>query len=154
MISVEDLLWFIDEALDGMVSIVTELGDELANASPDLPGASSPFAVLTHCLGVVEHWAGHVIAGREVVRDRDAEFVASGTVDDLLRRVELVRRQLDVDLAALDPAAPPLGVVKVEDAVLPLGRTQRGALLHIYEELAQHRGHMEVTRDVLLAEAH
>jgi hypothetical protein len=36
-----------------------------------------------------------------------------------------------------------------EDAALPIGRTQGGALIHIYEELAQHRGQMELTRDVV-----
>jgi hypothetical protein len=32
-----------------------------------------------------------------------------------------------------------------------MARTQGGALLHIYEELAQHRGQMEITRDLLWA---
>ena len=30
-------------------------------------------------------------------------------------------------------------------------RTQGGVLLHVYEELAQHLGQLEVTRDVLLS---
>jgi len=43
------------------------------------------------------------------------------------------------------------GTVNVEDAELPIGRSQGGALVHVYEELQQHRGQMEITRDVLLA---
>ena len=151
LISVDDCLVYIDDALDGMVAIVSELGDDLANRRLDVTGANSPFALLTHCLGVMEYWAGHVVAGREVERDRDAEFRAHGAVDDLLARVERVREQLRADLAALDSGAPPRGYVDPEDADLPLGRTQGGALIHLYEELAQHRGQMEVTRDVLLA---
>ena len=77
MISSDDCLWFIDDALNGMIAIVSDLGDDLANAKPVLPGANSPFAVLTHCLGVMEYWAGAMIAGRDVVRDRDAEFAAA-----------------------------------------------------------------------------
>ncbi len=33
----------------------------------------------------------------------------------------------------------------------PAGRSCGGVLVHSYEELAQHRGRMEVTRDVLRA---
>jgi hypothetical protein len=151
VISVEDLLFYVDEALGGMVEIVTGLGDELANSRPDLPGANSPYAILTHCLGVMEYWGGEVIAGRTISRDRDAEFRASGPVDALVESARRARRQLEADLATLEPSAPPRGNLDPEDAALPLGRTQGGALVHLYEELAQHRGQMEGCRDVLLA---
>jgi hypothetical protein len=41
--------------------------------------------------------------------------------------------------------AKPLETISVQD-YLPLGRTQGGALIHIYSELAQHRGQMEICR--------
>jgi hypothetical protein len=149
MISTEDYLWYVDEALDGMVAIVTELGDERANSRPDIPGANSPYVLLHHCLGVMEFWGGHVVAGRTVVRDRDAEFRARGPVDELVTRTRRARRQLAADLATAELAAPPRGALDHEDSALPIGRTQGGALVHIYEELAQHRGQMEGCRDVL-----
>jgi hypothetical protein len=151
MISVEDYLYFVDTALDGMVSIVTELGDELANQRLDVPGANSPYAILIHCLGVMEYWGGHVVAGRTVQRDRPAEFRASGAIVDLVDRVRVARRQLRSDMANLEPTAPPRGTSDRHDLESPIARTQGGALIHIYEELAQHRGQMEVTRDVLLS---
>jgi hypothetical protein len=151
MISVEDYLFFVDEALDGMVGIVTELGDELANRRPDLPGSNSPYVVLTHCLGVMEYWAGHLVGGRSVERDRDAEFRAAGSVADLVDRTDQARRQLQADITNLEPFAPPRGQPQPKDAGLPLASTQGGALIHLYEELAQHRGQMEGCRDVLLA---
>jgi hypothetical protein len=151
MISVEDYLYFVDEALEGMVAIVTELGDELANRRLDVSGANSPFAVLYHCLGVMEYWGGELVAGRTIERDRDAEFRSAGRVDELIGRTRRARRQLDADIADLEPLAPPRGTPRPEDVDLPLARTQGGALVHIYEELAQHRGQMEVTRDVLRA---
>jgi hypothetical protein len=151
MIDVDDFLYFVDEALEGMVTVVTELGDELANRRLDLPGANSPYAVLYHCLGVMEYWGGAMVAGRNIERDRDAEFRATGDVSDLVRRTRQARRQLDADLADLEPLAPPQGTPQPEDADLPLARTQGGVLMHVYEELAQHRGQMEVTRDVLRA---
>jgi hypothetical protein len=151
MIDVDDYLWFVDRSLDGMVDIVTELGDELANARLPVPGANSPYVVLTHCLGVMEYWGGHVIAGRTISRDRDAEFTASGTVDDLVAATRRAREQFTIDLRALDPGAPARGEpFYPDDADLPLARTQGGAAVHVYEELAQHFGQMEVTRDLLL----
>lgn len=149
MISTEDYLSYVDEAIDGMVAIVEELGDGRANARPDIAGANSTFAILTHCLGVMEYWGGHIVAGRTIERDRAAEFQATGKVADLVAKTRQAQRQLVADLADLDPWAPPRGRPQPGDADLPLGRTQGGALVHIYEELAQHRGQMEVTRDLV-----
>jgi hypothetical protein len=149
MISVEDYLFYVDDALDAMTGIVTELGDELANRRPDLAGANSPFAILTHCLGVMEYWAGHAVAGRSVHRDRPAEFRATGRVADLVEQVKAQRARFGADVAGSEPSAPPRGALPAGDAALPLGRSQGGALLHVYEELAQHRGQLELTRDVL-----
>jgi Protein of unknown function (DUF664) len=151
MIDVDDFLYFVDEALEGMVTMVTELGDDLANRRLDVPGANSPYAVLFHCLGVMEYWGGAMVAGRTIERDRDAEFRASGPVAELVRRTRQARRQLDADVAGLEPLAPPRGTPEPEDADLPLARTQGGVIMHVYEELAQHRGQMEITSDVLRA---
>ena len=150
MIPADDYLYFVDQALNGMVKIVTDLGDELANQRPDVPDTNTPYAILTHCLGVMEYWGGALVAGRAVERDRDAEFRASGPVDELVGRVPLARHQLALDVAGLEPAAPLRGVPDPEDDGLPLATSQGGALIHIVEELAQHRGQMEVSRDVLL----
>jgi DinB superfamily len=151
MISVDDYLWYVDIQLDGMVGIVSDLGDDLANQRPDIPASNSPYVVLNHCLGVMEYWGGHVVAGRTIVRDRPAEFRAAGPVDELVARAERARGQLADDLRYLEPAAPPRGATDPEDDGLPLTRTQGGALIHLYEELAQHHGQMEGCRDVLLA---
>src|SRR5262249_13421202 len=149
----DDYLWFVDQALDGMVEIVTQLGDDLANRRPDVPGGNSPYVLLTHCLGGIEWWAGYVLTGRPVARDCDAEFAAHGPRACLRARVAEQRRPVADDMVGLDPLAPPaVGQEELEeDADLPIGRTQGGVLLHIYEELAQHRGQMEGIRDALLA---
>jgi hypothetical protein len=148
---IDDYLWFVDQALDSMVGIVGQLGDVDANRRPAVEGANSPYAILTHCLGVVEYWGGHVVAGRPVQRDRDAEFEAQGTVAELAARAGRARRQLEADLSVLGSSAAPRGAVAPADADLPFGRSQGGVLLHILEELTQHLGQMELTRDVLVA---
>jgi hypothetical protein len=146
-----DFLYYVDDALDGMLGIVRDLGDELANRAPDLPGANSPYAIVTHCLGVMEYWGGYRVAGRAIERDRAAEFRARGTVRELAERVAAARARLRADIADLDPTAPPHGEPDPGDASLPLARSRGGVLVHIYEELAQHRGQLELTRDVLRA---
>jgi hypothetical protein len=144
----DELLRFCDEALVAMRDIVVDLGDELANRRPDLPGANSPVQILTHCLGVTAWWAGAVNLGRPVDRDRDAEFEAVCRVGDLAIDVEAARRQFHDDVAAADPGAAPAGPEDRNEYA-----TQGAVLLHVYEELAQHRGQLELTRDVVRAEA-
>lgn len=148
-ISDEDYLWFAARALDGMAAILTELGDERAGRRPPLPGANTPYAIVTHCLGVLEFWAGSLVAGRVVERDREAEFTASGPVGPLIERVAAAKEQLRADLSVAEPTAPLRGPAPVKYADTPAGRTQGGALQHVYEELAQHHGQLELTRDVL-----
>jgi hypothetical protein len=46
------------------------------------------------------------------------------------------------------PFGPARGDRHAEDATLPLARTQGGALLRIDVDLAQHRGQMEITRNL------
>lgn len=151
MITVDEFMYFADVALDGMVGIVEEMGDDEANRRPGLPGANSPYAILTHCLGVMEYWGGEMIAGREIVRDREAEFVAVGGVGELVGRVRAARGTLLRDLETLEPAEPPRGTPRDRDLETPMGRTQGGVVLHIYEELAQHHGQMQLTHDLLRA---
>jgi hypothetical protein len=148
LIREDEYLYFVDRALDGMAQILGDLGDELANRRPALPGANSPYAILTHCLGVLDYWVGVRVAGRSVARDREAEFRASGPVRELLERVEVAKQQLRADLALADTEAP------LRPDPRPASRpdlTQGGALIQAYKELAQHHGQLELTRDVLLA---
>lgn len=149
-LTLDDFLWYVDDCLDAMLDIVTGLGDDLANRSLDVPGANSPYAILTHCLGVVDWWSGEMVAGVDVERDRAAEFTAHGPVAELPDAVHRTRARLVDNLASLDPVAPPARPGDEELLAYPYGRTQGGVLLHVFHELAQHLGQMEVTRDVLL----
>ncbi|GAA2874047.1 hypothetical protein Acy02nite_31980 [Actinoplanes cyaneus] len=153
MTAKDDYLYFAGRALDGMAAIVAGLGDELANERPALPGANSPYALLTHCVGVIDYWSGTLVAGRSVCRDREAEFTAAGPVAPLLIEVAAVRERLAGDVAGArcdaplhaDPDRSFQGPVRHLD--------QGGALLHVYEELAQHHGQMQILGDLIRAGA-
>jgi len=147
-------LLFVNRAIDGMVAIVGELGDPLASAQPELPGANSPQVILQHCLAVLDYWGGHVVAGRDVHRDRTAEFRASGTVSALISAAAAARQQFADDLATAEPGAPVRRPPLASTWQGPELPTQGHALLHILAELAQHHGQAELTRDILRERLH
>jgi Protein of unknown function (DUF664) len=150
-VAVTDYLWFVDLALGEMAGIVERLGDDLANRRPPFRGANSPFVILTHCLGVMEYWGGATVAERAVRRDRAAEFTARGDVGGLLRRTEQARRRLREDLVDFDAAARPANVRRDPSDPVPYTESKGAVLLHIVEELFQHLGQMEITRDAIVA---
>ncbi|HSP59875.1 MAG TPA: DUF664 domain-containing protein [Ornithinimicrobium sp.] len=151
-LATDDLLWFVDRALDGMLATCRSLGDDLVNARLAVEGSNSPAAIVVHCVGVMDFWAGHKVAGRPNDRDRAAEFRATGTVADLETRVASGRQRFAEALGSADWAAPCRGQDRPETHAVPVGRTQGGALVHVLEELCQHRGQLEVTADVLRSE--
>jgi uncharacterized damage-inducible protein DinB len=96
---------------------------------------------------VCARWASTVNLGEVVPRDRDAEFAAVGKVADLAAETDRLREALAGWVSRADPTARPANPAEGEDP----GMTQGAVLLHVYEELAQHRGQMEITRDLLRA---
>jgi hypothetical protein len=140
---------YVDRAVDQMVDIIGGLGDELANRRPGLPGANSPYAILRHCLGVMEFWGGQVVAGRTIERDREAEFEATGSIASLVVAAQQVKGTFRADAAAADPGAPPRGSHPGMGADELELLSQGSALLHVLEEVTQHLGQMELTRDIL-----
>lgn len=138
-----------DETLDSMVAILVELGDERANTRPSLPGANSPYAIVFHCIGVIEYWAGSVIAGLSIPRDRDAEFTATGTVADLVERVTNVHGRLPewVDVAVHEGIRDRSATGSTRNTAATA--SPEWVLMHLQRELAQHLGQLELTRDVL-----
>jgi len=148
-----DYLWFADLALRGMARVVAELGDDLANRRPPFHGSNSPYAILTHCLGVLEYWGGATVAGRSIERDRAAEFRATGPVAPLLERAEAARQRLARDLDGFEAWDAPQNVHRDPHEPVPYSETKGAVLLHVLEELFQHLGQIEITRDALIVES-
>ena len=123
-------------------------------ATLPVAGSNSPYALLTHCLGAMRRWSSTVNLGGTVPRDRDAEFTATGPVSTLVERAARERQAFIDDVAATDldalPVAPPADRVDAPARSYQVTDC-RAVLLHVVEELAQHLGHLEITRDVLLA---
>ncbi len=146
----EHFLPFINGAFDGMVKIAEELGDARVNQRPNnMANTSTPFIILTHCVGLTRYWFGAVIAGRPVTRDRDAEFRAQGTVAAIRQAVQNLQQELQEDIKHVQLEQPAANPDAVRQAHMKTW-TQGQFLLQCYKELAQHHGHMELTRDVML----
>jgi hypothetical protein len=152
VISTDEFLAYCDTALDAYAELCRDLGDDLVNERVEgVDGSNSAFALVTHVVGVMARWGRTVNRGIVVPRDRAAEFTATGTVEEALALIEAGRATLHEDVAAASPDAPPANPAGGKDRDDPGLQTQGAVLLHVYEELAQHLGQLEVTRDVLRA---
>jgi len=149
-ITLDDFEVFCRRSFAGVLAVSDRLGDELINERPRQTAGSSPYALVTHILGACEWWVGHMVAGDESARVRDDEFIASGTVADLHQAVDAWLDLLTARRPALE-AATELAEIPQTQTPLAGEWTVGAALIHAYEELAQHLGHLEVTADLLLA---
>lgn len=147
-ISVDDFLLFSDRTLDGFVAAVARLDDKGVNRPP-IKGASSAAALTIHALAAATFWCDHVIVGNPTSRDRDSEFLATATVDEVSQRCAETKAMLRALGPAID-AATTLHMEPTTQAALGQPWTVGAALIHAYEELAQHLGHVEMTVDVLI----
>ncbi len=148
-ITVDDFLLFSDRTIDGFIETIGRLDDETVN-QPPFDGASSAAALTTHAMAAATFWCDHVIAGNPTSRDRDSEFVATATVAEVAERCDETKTLLH----SLDSAIAAATSLHIEPTVqTALGRpwTVGAALIHAYEELAQHLGHVEMTADILLS---
>jgi len=149
MITVDEFLDLCDTALEGYADACRSLGDGLMSARlDDVPGSNTASGLVAHVVGVMARWGRTVNRGIVVPRDRAAEFHATLTVEDAVAMLDAGRTRLHEDVRAASPGAAP---VNPPDDEPEFDATQGAVLLHVYEELAQHLGQLEVTRDVLLA---
>ncbi|MGW7547087.1 DinB family protein [Streptomyces sp. NPDC054770] len=144
-----EYLYFLRRAFDGMLGVLDDVGDDLGNTSPPLPGANSIYAIAYHCAAVADYWTGHVIAGREVDRDRASEFTATGHGRQLRRQVDELFERLEADLATVTPASMPRNTPPTDFEGPDRPLSVEGVQLHVLEELAQHHGQIQITRDLL-----
>ena len=134
-----------------MAAIVEELGDDLANRRPPFRGGNSAYVILTHCLGVMEYWGGATVAERPVQRDRGPSSRQRGAWPGCSGAPNTPAGACREDIVGLDAAAAPVSVRRDPDDPVPYTEAKGAVLLHILEELFQHLGQMEVTRDALVA---
>ncbi|WP_243730407.1 DUF664 domain-containing protein [Nesterenkonia salmonea] len=142
------LVEFILRKFDELVDLISQLDDDAANTTTQQRGSNSVVQLLVHCCGMMRRWSASVNLGIAVPRNRDAEFTAHMPVTDVLGLAARTRAAFLHDAEQTDLAATPVEV--------PPGREDfwtvncEGVLLHVFEELSQHLGQAEITRDVVV----
>lgn len=130
------------------------LPDEVLNRPLPLPETNSLFALATHLAGAGEFWTLVLVGGRDIPRNRPAEFHAAGTGAELVTRYE----RWIADLHALLDTLAEEELELLADPVPfrawqgDMPQTKLTCLLHAVEHSALHLGHIQLTRQVLLAE--
>jgi uncharacterized damage-inducible protein DinB len=130
--------------------------EPLLNQPLTLPETNTLFALATHLVGAGEFWVLALAGGRTVVRDRPAEFHATGTLAELVARYERWIADVHAVLDTLPDAEMERGVqppttFQPRDPNQPM--TVRDCLLHAVEHSALHQGHIQLTCQFLSHQA-
>ncbi len=148
MISIDDFLVFADRTYDGFGRALDRLDDTSVNALPDLPSPNSAFQLVVHTVAAVDWWTSHIILGHPSDRNRPAEFEATGTRAEAQHALATSRAKLHELGPALAGATTYVNQPQTEEPLA--GEWTVGAcMVHVYEELAQHLGHLELTVDLV-----
>ena len=107
---------------------------------------------MTHAFSACEWWCSHIIVGHSSDRIRDDEFAATGDIAALRGAGERLRERLRELAPGLRAAEELAHAAVTSEDPLDGEWTVGAALLHSYEELAQHLGHLELTVDLVLAD--
>ncbi len=139
---------WLDLAFSRMDAVLDRLDDDSVNRRPDGWGTNSVAGLVVHCCELAPWWFEVPGLGRDADRDRDAEFAASATIDELRRRIATSRERCAVLVDEFD--AGPTATGHAFRGFLAGGDTSDASLVvHVFEELFQHVGHMDVTADAL-----
>ena len=141
----QDYSNFIDGLLTQAEERVKGLPKQAFNWRPLERDTNSLAVIVTHMCGVADFWVYQGLSGEDVGRVRDNEFKAVVEREDELLALT-ARSKARVRTALEGCPSDSLG----EIIKLP-GRdpcTRRWAILHTMDELAQHLGHLELTRQL------
>lgn len=135
-------------SLAAMATTLGRFDDTTVNARPFGESTNSAAILVTHTCGAATFWLEHVGLGMPTQRDRDSEFNATATVQELRELLEATGTRLEELVATLDSRE----VTHDHElrGLLCDGDTTDGSLVvHILEEIFQHLGHLEITADAL-----
>ena len=153
-----ELALYVDELhrlFDRLEQSVRGLDERTLNWRPPVAEPNSIFVLGTHILGNAEGWILGIACGQRIPRDRDAEFVSSGSsAAPLLDGAQELLQRIDAALAAL-----PEGALDEErdptQALWGVGTTHpvsvREAIMHVIEHAALHLGHIDMVKELAKA---
>ena len=143
-----ELAWVLDQ----LGVSLTGLSDDRVGDRPD-KAANSPFTIVHHVIGATRTYALGLGCGRQVGRDRRAEFGDQPTsAAELLQRLASLKAELLDALSSLSPAL-------LDERVLPSRElhgegqleeiSRRHAIVDSIRHAALHLGELRLTRDLI-----
>ncbi|MFD0481416.1 DinB family protein [Kineococcus sp. GCM10028916] len=135
-------------AFGQMLTLAELLDGQLLNKRPTPKDTNPVGTLILHCCAISEFWLGHVALGRATTRDRNTEFTQTTTAAECRTQVAQALTQAEADLQQLHQSSGQPHPMRTR---LPGNGNDHAVLLHVIEELFQHLGQMEVTKDVLLS---
>jgi hypothetical protein len=133
---------------------VRGLSADQLNSRPSFEGANSVWVLATHTVGNARAWILGIACGREMRRDRPAEFASSG--DDAAALVSTIERASDEVASALrelDPGRLDARLVPPQDLWgegPPHEISVRDAIVQVIEHASLHIGHIDIVRSLAL----
>jgi hypothetical protein len=156
MPEIDDLYASIRDRLERVVATLDGLTADQLNYHVPVDGGNSAYVLAAHTLGNARAWVLGIACGRDIGRDRLAEFRASGSDTSALRAMlASLQREMSEALATLTPAdldrrlVPPKGLWGENQ---PGEISVRDAVLQVIEHASLHLGHLQLTRDLALRE--
>lgn len=105
--------------------------------------------LILHLSGNVRQWIGYGVAGQPHIRDRDAEFAASGGLD---KEALLIRLDQAVDAARATIETLPVDRLSERATIQNYDVTLMEAIYHVVEHFAQHTGQIIFATKLLTQE--
>ena len=140
---------YLGVAFAGMDRVLDRLNDITVNQRPPGWGTNTVAGLIVHCCELAPSWFATPGLGRATDRDRESEFTTKATIGELRERIAHAAdtaASLAAEFATTERTARdhPL-----REFLPGNDRSDAALLLHVFEELFQHLGHMEVTADAL-----
>ncbi len=143
----------IRSLLERVLACLEGLSEPQLNWRPPIDGANSAFVIAVHTLGNARTWVLGIAGGRDMGRDRPAEFRAAGSYGQMAEATHELSREIEAALAALPPSALERWVVPSQE-LWGEGEVReisvRQALIEVIEHASIHLGELHVTRDLAL----
>jgi DinB family protein len=138
--------------LDAICAALGGLTAAQLNWRPSTGEANSAYAIASHVVGSTRVYALGFGCGRQVERDRAAEFAAAGADPaELVATIRQLAREVDAALAALGPSELDMLIVPPPElwgTGRPHSISRRDALVESIRHGALHLGELRLTRDL------
>lgn len=150
---IDRIMTMLELLAGDVLSSLEDVQEDLLNKIIDVPEANSLFGLATHLKSSGQHWTLVTIDGRDIPRNREAEFVDTGTFADLKDGYDwwISESHEVLDGMSDDALVRDLGVPPYRQDLNVESMMVSHALIHAVDHTALHLGHIQVTKQFLIA---